>query len=43
VVADQTGVPTSNQFIAEQMKTIILHLTESNTGIYHLVPDGSSS
>jgi len=43
VVADQTGVPTSNQFIAEQMKTIIPHLTESNTGIYHLVPDGSSS
>jgi len=43
VVDDQVGVPTSNQFIAEQMKTIILHLTESNTGIYHLVPDGSSS
>ena len=43
MVADQTGVPTSNQFIAEQMKTIIPHLTESNTGIYHLVPDGSSS
>ena len=43
VVADQLGVPTSNQFIAEQMKTIILYLTESNTGIYHLVPDGSSS
>ena len=43
VVDDQLGVPTSNQFIAEQMKTIIPHLTESNTGIYHLVPDGSSS
>ena len=43
VVSDQMGVPTSNQFIAEQMKTIIPHLTESNTGIYHLVPDGSSS
>ena len=43
VVTDQVGVPTSNQFIAEQMKTIIPHLTESNTGIYHLVPDGSSS
>ena len=43
VVDDQVGVPTSNQFIAEQMKTIIPHLTESNSGIYHLVPDGSSS
>ena len=43
VVADQFGVPTSNQFIAEQIKTIIPQLTEKNTGIYHLVPDGSCS
>ena len=43
VVADQTGVPTSNQFIAEQMKTIIPQLNENNVGIYHLVPDGSCS
>ena len=43
VVADQLGVPTSNQFIAEQMKTIIPLLDENNTGIYHLVPDGSCS
>jgi dTDP-4-dehydrorhamnose reductase len=43
VVADQTGVPTSNQFIAEQIKVIIPQLNENNTGIYHLVPDGSCS
>ena len=43
VVADQFGVPTSNQFIAEQIKAIIPQLNETNTGIYHLVPDGSCS
>ena len=43
VVADQLGVPTSNQFIAEQMKAIILKLSADNIGIYHLVPDGSCS
>ena len=43
VVADQFGVPTSNQFIAEQVKHIIPHLTENNSGVYHLVPDGSCS
>lgn len=43
VVADQMGVPTSNQFIAEQIKAIIPQLSEKNTGIYHLVPDGSCS
>lgn len=43
VVADQLGVPTSNQFIAEQIKHIILQLSENNTGVYHLVPDGSCS
>lgn len=43
VVADQIGVPTSNQFIAEQIKTIIPQLNDNNTGIYHLVPDGSCS
>jgi dTDP-4-dehydrorhamnose reductase len=41
VVADQFGVPTSNQFIAEQIKQIIPKLNKNNTGIYHLVPDGS--
>jgi dTDP-4-dehydrorhamnose reductase len=43
VVADQLGVPTSNQFIAEQIKAIIPQLHENNAGIYNLVPDGSCS
>ena len=43
VVADRKGVPTSNQFIAEQIKEIIPQLKENNTGVYHLVPDGSCS
>ena len=43
VVADQVGVPTSNQFIAEQIKAIIPQLSDNNTGVYHLVPDGSCS
>ena len=43
VVANQVGVPTSNQFIAEQMKFIIPQLHYNNTGVYHLVPDGSCS
>jgi dTDP-4-dehydrorhamnose reductase len=43
VVADQIGVPTSNQFIAEQMQAIIPQLNDNNTGVYHLVPDGSCS
>jgi len=40
-VTDQIGVPTSNQFITEQIKYIIPQLLENNTGTYHLVPDGS--
>lgn len=43
VVADQIGIPTSNQFIAEQMKVIISQLNKNNTGVYHLVPDGFCS
>ena len=43
VVADQIGVPTSNRFIAEQIKHVIPQLSENNTGIFHLVPDGSCS
>jgi dTDP-4-dehydrorhamnose reductase len=43
VVADQFGVPTSNRFIAEQIKAIIPQLDDNNTGVYHLVPDGSCS
>ena len=43
VVSDQFGVPTSNQFIVEQMKAIIPKLTNNNTGFYHLVLEGSCS
>jgi len=43
VVADQIGVPTSNKFIADQIKHIIPQLNDNNTGVYHLVPDGSCS
>jgi len=43
VVADQFGVPTSNRFIAEQIKTIIPQLNQNNTGIYNMVPDGACS
>jgi dTDP-4-dehydrorhamnose reductase len=43
VVTDQFGVPTSNQFIAEQIKHLIPQISENNTGIYHLVSDGSCS
>ena len=43
VVVDQFGVPTSNQSIAEQIKHIIPQLKDNNTGVYHLVPDGSCS
>jgi dTDP-4-dehydrorhamnose reductase len=43
VVADQFGVPTSNQFIAKQIQHILPQLNENNTGTYHLVPDGSCS
>jgi dTDP-4-dehydrorhamnose reductase len=43
VVADQIGIPTSNQFIAMQIKAIIPQLNQNNTGVYHLVPDESCS
>lgn len=43
VVADQFGVSTSNQFIAKQIKVIIPQLNKKNTGLYHLVPNGSCS
>jgi len=43
VVTDQEGVPTSNIFIAEQIQKIIPQLNDDNTGIYHLVPNGSCS
>ena len=43
VVADQIGVPTSNKFIAENIKNIIPQLNENNMGIFNMVPDGSCS
>ena len=43
VVADQIGVPTSNQFIAEQIQHIIPQLEPKILGVYHLVPDGFCS
>jgi dTDP-4-dehydrorhamnose reductase len=43
VVADQIGVPTSNQFIAEQIQNIIPQLNLNYSGVYHLVPDGFCS
>jgi dTDP-4-dehydrorhamnose reductase len=43
VVSDQFGVPSSNQFLAEQVQQIIPKLNKNNTGIYHLVPDRSCS
>jgi dTDP-4-dehydrorhamnose reductase len=43
VVSDQYGTPTSNFFIAKQIKQLILQLSINNIGIYHLVPDGFCS
>ncbi|MBL6790814.1 MAG: dTDP-4-dehydrorhamnose reductase [Methylophilaceae bacterium] len=40
VVSDQYSVPTSNFFIANQIKKIIPNLNKNNTGLYHLVPNG---
>lgn len=43
VVGDQFGVPTSNQFIAEQIKAVIPQLYDNNIGVYNLVSDGTCS
>lgn len=43
VINSQLGVPTSNIFIANQLKKIIGQLNKNNSGIYHLVPDGKCS
>lgn len=43
VVSDQIGVPTSSTFIAKQIEKMIPQLGENNTGLYHLVPEGSCS
>jgi dTDP-4-dehydrorhamnose reductase len=41
VVGDQYGVPTSNYFIANQIKNILPKLSLNNSGTYNLVPNGS--
>ena len=41
VVNDQSGVPTSSLFIAQQIKKMIPKLLNENKGIYHLVPNGA--
>ena len=43
VVGDQYGTPTSNTFIAHQIKSVIPHLSINNVGVYHLVPEGFCS
>ena len=43
VVKDQFGVPTTSNFIANQIQKIIPKLNQTNSGIYHLVPNGFSS
>jgi dTDP-4-dehydrorhamnose reductase len=43
VVGDQYGTPTSNTFIACQIKKIIPQLSVNNVGTYHLVPEGFCS
>lgn len=43
VVDDNIGTPTSNIFIAEKIQKIIPQLNSNNSGIYHLVPNGSCS
>lgn len=43
IVSNQFGVPTSNNFIAAEIKKILTQLSFKNTGIYNLVPDGSCS
>jgi len=43
VVGDQYATPTSNAFIAGQIKSIIPQLSINNVGIYHLVPEGFCS
>jgi len=43
VVHDQFGVPTSNYFIAREIKKIINKFNINNKGIYNLTPNGRSS
>jgi len=43
VVDDQIGCPTSTLFVAKNIKFIIKKLNNALPGIYHLVPNGSTS
>lgn len=43
VVSDQTGVPTSTQFISRIIKKLIREEFINKQEIYHLVPDGSTN
>jgi len=43
VVIDQVGVPTSSIFISKQIQKIITKLPKTNSGIFHLVPNGYCS
>lgn len=43
IVADQHGIPTSSQFIAKHLKSIIPQLDKNSIGIYHLVANGKCS
>jgi dTDP-4-dehydrorhamnose reductase len=43
VIGDQYGAPTSNAFIARQIKSIIPQLSINNVGTYHLVPESFCS
>jgi len=43
VVDDQIGCPTSTLFVAKNIKIIIKKLNNAHPGIYHLVPNGSTS
>ena len=43
VVDDQTGCPTSTLFVARKIKIILKQIKNAYPGIYHLVPNGSTS
>lgn len=43
VVDDQIGCPTSTLFVAKNIRIIIKKLNKAYPGIYHLVPNGSTS
>lgn len=43
IIGDQYGVPTSNSFIAYQIKQLLPKLSIKNFGTYHIVPEGFCS